>query len=50
VDEIANKIIAVLSYPALSREMLHHGKSDLKTVRWSIAAERILTVYKQLTR
>lgn len=48
VDDIADKILAVLKYPALSREMLQNGKNDLKTIRWGVAAERILNIYKRL--
>lgn len=48
-EDIADKILAVLKYSALSREMLRHGKNDLKAIRWSVAAERILNIYKRLT-
>jgi glycosyltransferase involved in cell wall biosynthesis len=47
-EDIADKILAVLKYSALSREMLRHGKNDLKAIRWSVAAERILNIYKRL--
>ncbi len=47
-DDIANKILSIFKYPALSREMLRHGKEDLKAIRWSIAAERLLAIYNRL--
>lgn len=47
-EDIADKILAVLKYSALSREMLRHGKNDLRAIRWSVAAERILNIYKRL--
>ena len=48
VDDIANKILAVLKYPALSRELLRNGRVDLKTIRWEVAAERIQLIYNKL--
>ncbi len=48
VDDIANKILAVLKYPALARELLRNGRTDLKTIRWEVAAERIQLIYNQL--
>ncbi len=50
VDDIANKILAVLKYPALSRELLRTGRKALRNVRWEIAAERIQLIYNQLLR
>lgn len=48
VEDIANKILAVLHYPALSRELLRNGRKELKAIRWDVAAERILAVYHRL--
>jgi glycosyltransferase involved in cell wall biosynthesis len=48
VEDMAGKILAVLSYPALSREMLRNGRKELKAIRWDVAAERIIGVYNQL--
>jgi glycogen synthase len=48
VDEMANKILAVLKYPALSREMLKNGRRELQTVRWEVAAEKVMAVYNRL--
>lgn len=48
IDDIADKIIAVLKYPALSRELLGNGKRELKAVRWNVAAGRMLDLYKRL--
>lgn len=50
VDDIANKILAVLKYPALSRELLRNGRRQLRTLRWDTAAERVLDVYNRLCR
>ena len=48
VDDIANKILAVLKYPVLSRELLRSGRKTLRHVRWEVAAARIQLLYNQL--
>ena len=48
VDDIANKIIAVLTYPALSRELLRNSRKSLRSIRWEVAAERIQQIYNRL--
>lgn len=48
VDDMAGKILAILKYPALSREMLRNGRKELQAIRWDVAAERILAVYNRL--
>lgn len=49
VADIANKIIAVLKHPALSRELLRNGRRQLRTIRWDTAAERIAEIYSRLS-
>jgi glycogen(starch) synthase len=48
VRELANKIIAVLSYPALTRELTERCRSELKGVSWANTAENILSVYRRV--
>ncbi|MEI8121723.1 MAG: glycosyltransferase family 4 protein [bacterium] len=48
VDDIANKILAVLKYPALTREMLRNSRKALQSIRWEVAAERIQQIYNKL--
>ena len=48
VADIANKILAVLKYPVLSRELLRNGRKDLHKIRWEVAAQRIQRIYNQL--
>ncbi len=48
VDDIANKILAVLKYPVLSRELLRNGRKALRSIRWEVAAERIQLIYNKL--
>ncbi len=50
VEDIADKIIAVLKYPALSREMLRNGRRQLRNIRWEVAAERVMAVYNSLRK
>ncbi|VVC02489.1 Trehalose synthase [Candidatus Burarchaeum australiense] len=50
VDELSNKIIGLLRYPVLRREL---GKEELKEVRkftWRGTAARTLDVYKEVAR
>lgn len=48
IDDIANKILAVLTYPALSRDLLRNSRKALKTIRWEVAAERVQMIYNRL--
>ncbi len=47
VTDMANKVLAVLKYPALCRELLRNGRRELEAIRWDVAAERILSVYQR---
>jgi glycogen(starch) synthase len=46
VKEMANKIIAILKYPALSAEIVERSREEIKNIRWEIAAEKMVTVYQ----
>lgn len=45
-DEIANKIVAVLRHPPLSRTLREHGRVELRRLTWGGAAEKCLTTYR----
>ena len=45
VNEIANKIIAVLRYPRLVEEIIEKSREELRKFRWESAAEKIVAVY-----
>ncbi len=45
VDEIANKIVAVLKYPPLSATLREHGAFELRGITWDGAAEKYVKVY-----
>ncbi|MCX5826748.1 MAG: glycosyltransferase family 4 protein [Deltaproteobacteria bacterium] len=46
VDEMANKMIAVLKYPPLAGELVERAREELKNLRWEKAVLKILEVYK----
>lgn len=45
VNELSNKIMAVLTYPALGREMTKRAGEEIDAVHWEAAAEKIMSVY-----
>lgn len=50
VDEIAEKIIAVLQHPSLQGELLRNSRQELRTICWNVAAGRIMDVYRKIAR
>ncbi len=50
VNEIANKIIAVLKYKALKNELSKHGLIEIKKFSWDKTAKEIINVYNTLLR
>jgi glycosyltransferase involved in cell wall biosynthesis len=46
IDEMANKIIAVLRHPPLSQTLRQHGSFDLHRLTWEGAAERCVQSYQ----
>jgi len=48
IDEIANKIIAVLKYPVLFDEIVERSREQIRHIRWETAAEKIVNVYQNL--
>ncbi len=45
VQEMANKIVAVLRYPALSQTLREHGEFELRGLTWEGAATRCVQIY-----
>jgi len=45
VDEMANKIIAVLRHPPLSQTLRSHGAFELRRLTWDDAARRVVRAY-----
>ncbi len=48
VNEIANKIIAVLKYPPLGVTLRSHGNFEVRKLRWSDAATKCAKIYEEM--
>lgn len=48
VNEMANKICAILAYPVLAREVVKNCREELKTIRWENAANRLNDIYARV--
>jgi glycosyltransferase involved in cell wall biosynthesis len=48
VNEMANKIVAVLKYPPLQTTLRSHGNFEVRKLRWNDAARQCAGVYEQL--
>lgn len=47
INEMANKIIAVLRHPPLARTLREHGSFEVKRMSWIDSARACLSVYEQ---
>ena len=50
VDEMANKILAVLRHPPLQKTLRDHGTIELQKFSWRDSAERLREVYQEVVR
>lgn len=48
VDEMANKIVAVLRHPPLSQTLREHGALELRKLTWDGAAAKCVQVYERV--
>jgi glycosyltransferase involved in cell wall biosynthesis len=48
VNEIANKIVAVLKYPPLQMTLRSHGNFEVRRLRWKDAAARCIKIYEEM--
>jgi glycosyltransferase involved in cell wall biosynthesis len=48
VDEIANKIVAVLKYPALQMTLRDHGNFEVRKLRWKDSARKCARIYEEM--
>jgi glycosyltransferase involved in cell wall biosynthesis len=46
VDEMANKILAVLRHPPLQKTLRHHGSIELQKLSWRDSALKLKTIYE----
>lgn len=47
VDELADKILAVLRLPALREALAENGKAEVRRLHWDVVGERMLGVYQE---
>jgi glycosyltransferase involved in cell wall biosynthesis len=48
VDEIANKIVAVLKYPPLQLTLRSHGNFEVRKLRWKDSAQKCAKIYEEM--
>ena len=48
IDDMANKIIAVLRHPPLSKTLTEHGSFEVRKITWDGAASRVEQVYRRV--
>jgi glycogen synthase len=48
IDDMANKIIAVLRHPPLSNTLKEHGSFEVRKITWDGAATRCMQVYRSV--
>jgi len=48
VNEMANKIVAVLKYPPLQMTLRNHGNFEVRKLRWKEAARNCLRIYREM--
>jgi glycogen(starch) synthase len=47
VNEIANKVLAVLKYPPLQETLANHGNFEARKLRWKDSAARCARIYEE---
>ncbi len=48
VNEMANKIVAVLRHPPLQMTLRNHGNFEVRKLRWADAAQHCIDIYEEL--
>jgi glycogen synthase len=48
IDEMANKILAVLKHPPLQRTLRQHGQIELRKMSWKDSAQRLSELYTEV--
>ncbi len=48
VDDMANKVIYVLKYPALQHCLTSNGRQEVGKINWSLAGRKCVDIYRQL--
>ncbi len=50
IEEMANKIIAVLRYPPLTRQLALYGNGEARNITWAKAADKCITLYNAIQK
>ncbi len=48
VDDIANKILALLTYGPLRRQLVEEGREEIRRIHWDTPASKVGKVYEEL--
>lgn len=48
IDDMANKIIAVLKYPSLKITLQNHGNFEVRKLRWKDSAAKCAKIYEKI--
>ncbi|MBL8878815.1 MAG: glycosyltransferase [Phycisphaerales bacterium] len=48
IDEMTNKIVAVLRHPPLQKTLRDHGRIEIRRITWDGAAERVVQTYQKV--
>jgi len=48
VQDLANKILALLKYPALREQLTDEGREEIQSIRWDLPAGLLRDVYREL--
>jgi len=48
INEMANKMVAVLKYPPLQMTLRNHGNFEVRKLRWRDAARHCLEIYQEM--
>ena len=49
-DELANQILAAISYPALRSQLVDNGRDEVRRMRWELRGELLRDHYAELVR
>ena len=49
IDEMANKMLAVLKHKPLQTDLIKESSKELPNINWANSAEKCLNVYRQFT-
>lgn len=48
VDDMANKILALLRYSALREQLVEEGRGEIQNIRWDVPAGLVRDIYREL--